>query len=145
MNCFSIRNHMEYVHGLVDWVHGSTIHWFTVLIKHRSLTKRSVAQIGSREPIPTLLIRVVDQALDGRGTSSSVRWCSAMVKTCKSSSSRHWAWKATRFLPTRPRNWEELISQTYGGENDPLDAGDDSAVQPAFNDGGGWCPVVLWL
>jgi hypothetical protein len=47
------------------------------------------------------------------------------------------ALNATRFLPTQSRGREELILQTYGEGNDPLEAGDDGAARPVFNDGGG--------
>jgi hypothetical protein len=60
-----------------------------------------------------------------------------MSKTWKSSSLRHRARKATRFLPTRSRSREELILQTYGGGNDPLEVGDDGVAWSVFNNGGG--------
>jgi hypothetical protein len=60
-----------------------------------------------------------------------------MAKTWKTSSSWHRARKATSLLPTRSRSREELILQTYGGGNDPLEAGDDGTARPVFTDGGG--------
>jgi hypothetical protein len=59
-----------------------------------------------------------------------------------SSSSAYGAINAIGFLPTWSRTREELVLQTYGEGNDPLEAGDDGMAQLVSNDSGGgvqWC------
>jgi hypothetical protein len=55
----------------------------------------------------------------------------------ESSSSGYGALNVTRFLPTQSRSREELILQTYGEGNGPLEVGDDGTTRSIFNDDGG--------
>jgi hypothetical protein len=61
----------------------------------------------------------------------------------ESSSSDYGALNVTRFLPTQSRSREELILQTYGEGNGPLEVGDDGTARSIFNDDGG--DVQRWL
>jgi hypothetical protein len=51
-------------------------------------------------------------------------------------SSSYSAWNDARFLPMRSRLWEELILQTYRGENGPREVGDGEVAQAVFNGSG---------
>jgi hypothetical protein len=66
----------------------------------------------------------------GRGETSwpPARWSSS---SCYGTQGKTW------FLPTRSRSREGFILQTYGGKNDPLEAGNEVAAWPVPVDVGG--------
>jgi hypothetical protein len=65
MNYFSIGQLVNWVHGLVDHVHGSWLTRSIGFIKRRSMAVRSMAWIKSTKGYFLLLISALDPSLDG--------------------------------------------------------------------------------